>query len=295
MELNKIPSIDELLNLSGITEDKVLPINEIVKNKPQKVDRFSCGFKIFDEVMLDGFKEGDLVIISGVSGQGKTTYAQTLTYNLCKNAVPCLWFSYEVSLTELHRKFELMNINDFYWAYAPEKNITGKIDWIKYKIREGWIKYATKVVFIDHIDFLTPTNIKDRDNETVALKKITTELKSLAIELDIVIVVMAHLRKLREGQEPDMQDIGYSAGIFQLADYVFMIFREKNKEYKSFNSKNWTGEINTNNSIIKLVKNRQTGQNKFLKVVYSNGKFMPLEEKYEENSVDASRIEYFQQ
>jgi len=291
MKFEEIPSTEELLKLAEITEDKVLPIYEIAAKKENRHDRFPCGFDVFDKVMKGGFKDGDLVIISGISGEGKSTFAQTLTYNFCKESIPCLWFSYEVNIEELDNKFREMGINDFYYAYAPEKNTTGKIDWLKYKIKEGWIKYATKIVFIDHIDFLTPTDIKTRDNETVVLKKITTELKSLAIELDIIIILMAHLKKIADNKEPEMQDIGYSAGIFQLADYVFIIFRERNKQYKSF-SGNSTGDLFTNNSIIKLVKNRQTGQNKFLKIIYNQGRFMPLEEKYANTNNDANYPHY---
>ncbi len=281
MQFNEIPSMEQLSKLNGKAEDQVLPIIEIVANQKNINERFSTGFRIFDDIMKKGFKNGDLVIISGISGEGKTTFAQTLTYNLCKNVIPCLWFSYEVSIEELNRKFLEMGILDFYSAYAPKKNTTGNIEWIKEKIKEGWIKYATKVVFIDHIDFLTPIGIKTGDNETIALKKITTELKTLAIELDIVIVLMAHIKKLENNKEPEMQDIANSAGIFQLADYVFMLFRERNKQYKSFGG-DITGDLFTNNSIIKLVKNRETGQNKFLKVIYSKGRFTPLaQENYE--------------
>jgi replicative DNA helicase len=276
MELKDIPSFDEIKDLDT-GDDKIQLISELVdKNKPQG-DRFGCGFDLFDKAMEGGFKEGDLVVISGISGQGKTSLAQTMTYHLCKKAVPCLWFSYEVGLEHLNAKFLKMGIEDFYQAYAPKKNTTGKLEWVKGKIREGWIKFATKVIFIDHIDFLTPTDIKTSDNETIALKKIATELKSLAIELNVVIVVMAHLKKLPEGKEPDMQDIGYSAGIFQLADYVLIIYREKEKKGKFE-----TNDTYSNNSKIKIVKNRQTGQLKFLKVNYVNERFIETTEYYEE-------------
>lgn len=283
-ELLKI-EIDKILNKSIGMDDNVLPIQEIADKKEARSDRFNCGFQLFNDAMNGGFKEGDLAIISGISGEGKTLFAQTLTYNLCKQAVPCLWFSYEITIFELNRKFLEMGIKDFYSAYTPSRNTTGKLEWIKDKIKEGWTKYATKVVFIDHIDFLTPSDIKNSDNETIALKKITTELKSLAIELNIVIVLMAHLKKMTDDKEPTMQDIGYSAGIFQLADYVFMIFREKLK-MKNFMSYCQEGDLATNNSIIKIVKNRETGQLKFLKTTFDNGRLIPLEISLETTNSD---------
>jgi len=284
MELKNIPTFDEIRELDT-GDDKIQLISDLVdKNKPAG-DRYTTGFELFDKAMDGGFKEGDLVVISGISGHGKTTLSMSMTYHLCKNAVPCLWFSYEIGLEYLNAKFLKMGIEDFYQAYAPKKNTTGQLDWIKSKIREGWIKFATKVIFIDHIDFLTPTNIKTSDNETIALKKIATELKSLAIELNVVIVVMAHLKKLPESKEPDMQDIAQSAGIFQLADYVFIIYREKEKKGR-FD----TDDIYSNNSKIKIVKNRQTGSLKFLRVSYTNGKFIEITNQYEEPPM--SRMDY---
>lgn len=266
-----IPKLqDFIFNING---DAVKPLIECISEEKIKAKRFSTGFQVFDDSMKGGLKAGDLMIISGVSGYGKTTFAQTLTYNLTKKEVNTLWFSYEVSLEHLHTKFQEMGMEKHYHAFTPEKNTTGKLDWIKDKIKEGWIKYETNVIFIDHIDFLIPTNLKSSDNQSIFLKNIATELKSLAIELDVIIVAMAHLKKIENGREPDMQDIGYSAGVFQLADYVVMVHREKNPNYGSFGGDE-SGDVFTNNSIIKCVKNRETGQQKFIKANLVNGKLI---------------------
>lgn len=274
------PTLDELIEQTRLVycEDKILPIYEIVGKRNVKLERFSTGFQKLDKVMNNGFKDGDLVIISGISGEGKTTLAQTLTFNLTKNGIGCLWFSYEVSIEHLDNKFKEMGMLDHYNAYSPEKNTTGQLDWIKAKIREGWIKYATKVVFIDHIDFLTPTNLKTSDNQSIAYKNITTELKSLAIELNVTIVLMAHCKKNLNGKEPEMEDIGYSGGIFQLADYVLIVFREKLPRTEEL-----SGNLSSNKSIIKLVKNRETGQRIYIVTQYNNGKLLELTEKYDPN------------
>jgi len=279
MELNKVPNIAEF-NTDIICNDEVIPLKDAIDKKKLNCDRFSCGYKRFDDAMKKGFKGGDLVIISGVSGQGKTTVAQSLTYNFCKNNIPCLWFSYEVSLEHLHSKFTEMGINDFYQVFVPKQNTSGKLEWIKSKIRESKRKADTQVIFIDHIDFLTPSSVTNSDNQAIALKKITTELKTLAIELDVVIVTMAHLKKLEGDREPEMQDIGYSAGIFQLPDYVILIHREKNKSYKGFESEN-QGSTYTNNSIIKYVKNRETGELPYIKCQLINQRFIEIDDNQE--------------
>jgi replicative DNA helicase len=252
-------------------DDKIILLRE-AKINPDG-DKYQTGFATLNESLRGGVKNGDLVIISGRSGHGKTTWAQTLTYNFCREGIPCLWFSYEVSLKELDRKFREMKMEPYYEVTVPKKNTTGKIDWITEKIRESWVKFGTKIIFIDHIDFLVPKECRTSDNEQTTLKRITTELKQLAIELEVVIVTMAHIKKIEEGKDPGLYDIGYSAGIFQLADLVFMVDRERIKR-RGLNANE--GDLFTNNTIIKIVKNRETGILKFLKVNYANGRFCEI-------------------
>jgi replicative DNA helicase len=262
--------LDRFLNAG----DKIV----LLKDIPflEGTEKYSLGFKVFDDALANGVKDGDLVVISGRSGEGKTTFAQTLTYNFCRRGVPCLWFSYEVSLKELDRKFREMGILDFYEVAVPEKNSSGKIEWLKEKIKESWAKFNTKIIFIDHIDFLIPNTSRTSDNEQSSLKRITTELKQLAIDLGIVIITMAHIRKIEEGKEPGLHDIGYSAGVFQLADLVFMVFREKISS-AGLENRGVSGDIFTNYTFVKILKNRETGVLKFLKLQYANGKFFEID------------------
>lgn len=277
MDLNKIPNLEDFQESAQSLEfdDPVLPLKEIAEKLPKTYDRFKTGFRVFDEAMSGGFKEGDLVIVSGLSGEGKTSICQTFTYHLTAAGIPCLWFSYEVSVQELHRKFEEMDMAEHYEVYHPKKTTTGKLEWLEYKIKESWRKYATKVVFIDHIDYLMPRNLPKGETREMILKQTVIELKSLAIDLGMVIVLPVHLKKIENNREPDMQDIGYSAGIYQNADYVFMIYREKQKH--RFDEVE--GDISSNNTILKIVKNRQTGQNKFIKCAYANGLFRQLDKR----------------
>jgi replicative DNA helicase len=259
--------------------DELILLQEAINKDKLTCRRFKIGFEEFDEAMAGGLKDGDLVIISGRSGNGKTSFAQTITFNLCQDKISTLWFSYEVTLEHLHRKFEEMKMPEFYQVFVPKVNTTGHLKWVKEKIQEAVEKYSTKVVFIDHIDFLIPSSVgRSQDNTSAYLKMITTELKSLAIELNVIIVCMAHLKKLSPDADPEMEDIGYSAGIFQLADYVIMVNRETTKQALTFSDVPSAfidrTTTHTNNAIIKIVKNRETGINKIMKLQMVNNRFI---------------------
>jgi len=282
MELKEIPTTEEITRLSEITDDQVVHIKDAIKKGKGNLDRFPIGFRELDESMSGGLKYGDLYVISGKSGQGKTTLAQTMTYNLCKQGFPCLWFSFEVSLEHLNRKFEEMGIGNFYYAYTPKKITTGKLDWVKFKIKEAKLKYDVPIVVIDHIDFLLPSTITRGDSREIMLKNVTMELKSIAIQENVIIILLAHLRKLSADKEPDMEDIGYSGGIYQNADYVVFVMREKIGEAIGLANKQNSGYTYSNNSIIKYVKNRETGILKFIKCQYDNGRLLQLDTIQEE-------------
>jgi replicative DNA helicase len=292
MELKDIPNYENVELNSD--DDNVYPISELAKEKSKVTqERYPTGFIKFNEAMDGGYKNGDLVIIAGMSGHGKTTFSQTLTYHLCKSSIPCLWISYETGIEYLDIKFRNMGIGKDYFAYAPKKNMSGQLKWIKEKIQEAVTKYGVKAVFIDHLGFLTPTNISNRDNETLALTKIARELKTLAVELNIIIFSMAHIRKIDDNKAPTMQDIAYSSGIYQEADYVLMIWRLKNKSKQSMvlgaddtedNEEEYSGE-----SKIKMVKSRSTGKTPIIPLLLDKDKFYPINKKYEHTQNQKTR------
>ena len=125
-------------------------------------------------------------------------------------------------------------------------------------------------LIIDHIEYLSPSNIRSSDQYRIVLNNVCQELKSLAIELEIVIFLMAHVRKV-EKREVEMQDISESSGIYKLADFVFCITRQS--ETRMENGRKT--EVMENRSIIKMLKNRLTGDLPKLDVILENNVFVP--------------------
>ncbi len=135
---------------------------------------------------------------------------------------------------------------------------------------ETTLKHNTQVVFIDHLGFLTPdideTNARDFDqNYSSYLGQLTRQLKTLAMENNIIIVLLAHTRKTKDNL--DVEDIAHSVGIPQEADFVFMVERLKVKTTKKWQvDSEPEGDVYTPFSRISLQKNRRTGLSKYVKV-----------------------------
>lgn len=225
-------------------------------------EAYSLGFPVFDEAMKvgdepqGGVRDGDLVVITGRSGEGKTSFAQNIIKNLAEHSLFSIFFSYEVIVDNLLAKFRMMGMGDEPLVVVPKKIITGNLKWVKEKIVEAQEKYFIKFVVIDHIDFLSPSDNRTSDQLRMVLKNISLELKSMALELKVVIFLIAHTKKV-EGREIEMQDIAESSGIYQLADYVFSVSRGYD-EYED-PADHQKVKIVLDIGRIKLLKNRLTG------------------------------------
>ncbi len=110
------------------SDNKVMLIKDIAEMaKYKQGDMYSTGIDIFDEALGGGVEDGDLIIISGLSGFGKTTFAQTLAVNFAEQGLPVIFFSYEVMVHHLWSKFKEMNIRDDLIIYSVERHTTGNV------------------------------------------------------------------------------------------------------------------------------------------------------------------------
>lgn len=245
------------------TGDYVVPIKEACEHNGEYSESYQIGFPIFDEAMKvgdekqGGVRDGDLVIISGRPGEGKTSFAQAIIKNLAEDCMFSIFFSYEVMVDNVYAKFKLMGMGDDPIVVVPKKIITGNLKWVKEKIIEAQEKHLIKFAVIDHIDFLTPSNMKNSDQLRIVLKNITLELKSMAIELGIIIFLIAHTKKVPNHQDLELEDIGESSGMGQLADFAFSVIRG----YENVDGM----DIATDEGVIKMLKNRLTGKKPYMK------------------------------
>lgn len=247
--------------------------------------KYPTGFAEYDKAFRGGPKEGDVVFVSGFTGSGKTFFLQSVTYNMVKTGLPVLWFSFEVTLGELWRKFKDMGVDDEFQAYSPERTAIRHIDWIHKKIIEARDTYKTKVVFIDHLGFLVedPKNYDKNlaNNQSSILTMICRRLKSIAINEGIVIFLAGHLRKPAHGEanNPTLHDIKDSAGIAQEADSVVIIHRKKTGGRLGDSD-----AVYENQNYVKIEKNRAYGDNKVFSVTASGGRL--IDASYGNNAAD---------
>lgn len=239
--LNAITKEKALATYSGPDRVERLPVvlEEYRKTHPEQQGH-RTGFPTLDKE-LSGFFSGQLVVISGPSGHGKTTLAQAFTRTLVEDGCFPLWLSYEVSVDDF-----VLGFHRDYREYItmPLTLADNSIAWIEDRIVESKLKHNTRALFVDHLHFLVDLMPKG-PNMSLVVGELVRKLKRLAVSHRIVIFLIAHTTKVRFDDEPDLGSVRDSSFIEQEADTVLYVYRFKDDRSLS---------------VCKVAKNRKKGR-----------------------------------
>ena len=284
LRTGKLDDVDSRNPEAQVNQDdcEIKLISEIANSLSDDITiSYPTGFKEYDDAFMGGVKEGDLVFVTGYTGQGKTLFLQSLAFNFEKSGQPTLFFSYEVMIGELWRKFKEMGAEDTFQAYAPEKNTIRKLDWIHQKIKDARDRFKTKIILIDHLGFLVedPKNYDANlaSNYASVLTAICRRLKTIAIDEGVIILLAGHVKKPLSSQSNDatLHDIKDSSGPGQESDAVVIVSRKKFFASSAYGKGQPTvGDTYGKETFIKIDKNRRTGQNKVFEVSYQKGRLV---------------------
>lgn len=229
------------------------------------------GFAALDTI-LNGFTPKQLVVLSGITKHGKTSFAIELTIRM-KDANP-MWLPFEEPAEELIQKFLTRNQEPPLF-YTPQRVTERTVKWCERKIIEGIAKHGCKIIFIDHLGFITP-HVGEKGNGAEEIGNVMRHLKDICKKWGVIIVLLAHLSKVRLDKNPNLADLRGSAAIGQEADTVMLIWRETRKDPK-------TGEMTIlNNTNLSVQANRRTGRVGNMKLVYSEGRFLEQDWQHDE-------------
>jgi replicative DNA helicase len=235
------------------TKDTLLEIAAELMEPPEQNERgYKTGFADFDE-MTGGVQPTDLVIIAARPSVGKTAFALNIGAGHCKNDGTTHIFSLEMPRKQLlHRMISAEGrIDGQKWRsmrFSEEDYNRAMIaigivsDWnlhiheqestinqIKAKIRKEVSEKPDErhLVIIDYLQLITSTGrYERRDLEVGAM---TRELKMLAKELDIPIILLSQLNRAvesRQDKRPMQSDLRESGNIEQDADVIGFLYRD---------------------------------------------------------------------
>lgn len=249
---NLIEREEKLVKYQG--DDEVISSHDMVK----KIDEFPINENhIFSSMpsvdkYIEGFVGGELIVIAGATGQGKSLLAQSFTENFSKENILTLWFSYE-----MQPKYFFQRFNKLPLFYLPSMLKDRSMEWIEDRIIEAKVKYNVQAIMIDHLHYLV--DMSRMSNASLEIGQVVRNLKLIAVRNNLIIFLLCHLTKTKLFEEVSLSDIRDSSLIAQEADTVMLIWRVDD-------------EIEPNHSVIKIDKQRRTGAiNKKAKLVFDLG------------------------
>lgn len=230
-------------------------------NTPNKGDitGIATGFNRLDYI-TSGFQNSDLIVIAGRPGMGKTALALNIAEHAaiegkCRVAV----FSLEMSAVSLATR-SLSSLSSIDSKHIREGNFgegdQADVNWRRLGTAYDMLNAAE--IYIDDTSGISPLDISARarrmaremdgldlvivdylqllqmeskeNNRVTEVANITRELKFLAKELEIPVIVLSQLSRAveaRTNRRPVMADLRESGAIEQDADLVLFIYRDE--------------------------------------------------------------------
>lgn len=228
-----------------------------------------------------GLIAGDLIIVAGRPGMGKSALAGNIAATVSASGVPVLLVSLEMPSEAVMTRIMAMQsginsrnlrrgqLADTQWVSAV--NATGLISkWpifiddkpditpteIRAKARKLKKEHGLGLLIVDYIQLVRPVGKHDSREQAVA--EISRTLKAIARELEIPVIGLSQLNRQvdsRPDKRPMLSDLRESGAIEQDADIIIFIYRDEVYNKSEENPKRGTAEID-----IAKHRNGETGR-----------------------------------
>lgn len=228
-----------------------------VELKEKRQPPITTGIPELDEKLPShGFGGGELIIVFGVTGTGKTAFCLHAAGEETKAHIPAVYFSCEMPKRELFMRlrsepagvpyFALRRNPDLHWDKIEKADaelgtqpltVVAKSALTARQIRQAVTFYHREgrcaIAFIDNLQKMIHVGAKD-DNNAKRVGNTTTALKQLALELDIPIVLLCQPSRevQKECRRPILADLRDSGEIENDADIVLGLYHHAKYNHK---------------------------------------------------------------
>lgn len=177
-----------------------------------------------------------LMVLSGDTNVGKTTYGMNIAKDLALQGIPNLVMPFERGIVSVGKRFLQVFFNktseDLTFASNKDWDVmldevvdlpvyfsTPKKNDIVDTIRKSKRYFDTRVVIIDHLDYI----VRNTANTERDIASCLQDYKALGQELGIIFIVITHLRKRDASGRPTTQDLKGSSSLSQDPECVILL------------------------------------------------------------------------
>ncbi|HOF68866.1 MAG TPA: replicative DNA helicase [Ruminococcus sp.] len=257
----KIYDIRQGRNIQGL-----IPIGDAISEAYDRLGKIAgpdkekyigarTGFTYLDAI-TSGLNKSDLIIIAARPGMGKTSFAMNIATNVARHSdKDVVVFNLEMSREQLATR--LLSTEALVDSNCLRNGRTSGDDWVRLATSAGYLSglplyiddtasmtvpqmkaklRRTKnlgLVIIDYLQLMESTT--KSDNRVVVISEITRQLKVMAKELNVPVILLSQLSRSvesRTDKRPMLSDLRESGSIEQDADIVLFLYRDAyyNKE-----------------------------------------------------------------
>jgi replicative DNA helicase len=224
---------------------KVLARADAVADGARSPDTIPTGFPSLDRLLGGGLRRGDLIVLGGDVGSGKSALALAIAMRTAQQRLRVAFYSGEMSMDRLHERALAIEgrvrVDDLRQG-VPNDVARASVGAAAIRMREGFPRLDVlstegvarlaedvrgsrlDLLFVDSLQWLTE-GARPADEE---LADAVRRLKALAIEEHMAIFTTAHLPHLtaRDDRRPQLDDFGARGAVKQHADVVLALYRE---------------------------------------------------------------------
>lgn len=203
--------------------------------------------------LTGGMRPGQMIVIAGRSGHGKTTFGMQVARNVARNGVPVAVFSLEMPKEELGQRnaaaetgIAFDKIRDASVSSEELRTLAKYVDEqenrplfvdddpdqsvgeISLKVRKLIKDHGVKVVLVDYLQLVKPDG-GPSGNSTQDVANVSDGLRRMARKLGVAVIALAQLNRgmaNREDSRPRITDLRQSGEIEEDAHVVILVHLE---------------------------------------------------------------------
>lgn len=238
-------------------------LEDVERVNVEDMQAIPTGIKSIDKVLTGGFHEGELIILTGKRGGGKSTFASQILTNI-------------TALQDVKSFVYSGELPDFFVRSWIDKQIAGRSQWTDDEYAEIEARYSNKIFIFDNTLIASDDTISIADAVEEAIKrydvkfilldnlmtiiesessdqlyrqqsKFVGRLAQMAKKYNVIIMLIVHPRKMQSGDMND--DVAGASEITNKADIVMSYRQDKqlmpSERYFSISKNRLTGKLCT--------------------------------------------------
>lgn len=184
---------------------------------------------------MGSFLPGELMILAGPPGKGKSLFAQNVMFNVVQQGLPVAFISLEMPIQQSLSRMQLMCTTE------EEREALKTLLWFQEKssmtdeevgvFMQEAVAMGAKLIVIDYLQFIP----KSSNNERGEIAKFVRRFKELANAFGIPVMLISSInRSILKDEKPDLSNLAESSVIEFTADMVAFIWREEDSDEVEF-------------------------------------------------------------